>query len=266
MSKQVAARADRRIKLVGIIAFALAGAVLAWTMPLVASKHHSTDMWFVGHDGTATSWVLLGLLFAWATTTAVRALPADRRRGRRAQPKPQRELPMPADPNPLTPRERAGDTLPLELVAQVQCRDRDLFPVAHTTARLVYLPPDPHALHLYISEPGHPEFWAESHRVVSRDAFISAGHHGVSLPGFDITMTQVTRDRATPILRIALYETDPAIGELGGHTGYVLHLDFDLNRELQGYLERIMRAVPPGSECEHLDVDGAISQLLGAQR
>lgn len=76
MRRSAARRSTRHIVIAGVLLFASAGAVLVYVMPMVSSA----DAWFAAADGTATTGMLLGLMFALTGTTVVRSLGIDRRR------------------------------------------------------------------------------------------------------------------------------------------------------------------------------------------
>lgn len=66
----------RTLGVLGVIAFALAGAVAAYLIPFAMP---SADAWFTMHDG-ADDGLLLGLLLAFTGVTTIRAFatPKDR--------------------------------------------------------------------------------------------------------------------------------------------------------------------------------------------
>lgn len=161
---------------------------------------------------------------------------------------------------------------PLGLSMAAEVRNRDLDPVGQMWVRFEYLPHDPYALHLHISDVGdlspapHEVTW-----VGSRDAFVAAGLHGVPLAGLDMTVQPVTvtrqrlgePERDVPSLRVGLFEVDHAQGMSGLHSGHVVWLDLDLGGPLTQYLRQITRVVQPGTEGRYLSIDRAIAQLLG---
>lgn len=155
---------------------------------------------------------------------------------------------------------------PVTFTAPIVHRDRHLCMLGTGRVRLDYLPDDPYAIHLYIADPHGDE---DVHWIGSRDAFISAGMHGVPLPGLDMVVTAVMAvtpgGRGGRVLRVALHGSYED-GDASYHNGEVLHLDLALDYDLRSYLERIIEIVPPGTESRHLDLDGAISQLLGTGR